>query len=262
MKAIEGRLALAAIMLLLAACASSPEPGPTARSGMDRVSPVRAAEVHTRLGVGYMARGQLQIAMENLERALRHDPQHTPAHVTLASAHERLGNTRQAETHYRQAARLAPTDGATQNAYAVFLCRNGPFDEAQRRFERAFADAFYSTPELAFSNAGACARRNGQLAQAETYLRQAADLAPMFADPLFQLADLYRLQGDPLRARAFLQRYESLAEISPASLKLGYMVEKSLNNRYDAERYASLLEGSFPESAEARQVRGDRRDDE
>lgn len=262
MRSVRLAVLAAAAILLLAACASAPEIPQQGRTGMDRISPVRSAEIHTRLGVGYFERGQLQIAMENLEIALRHDPNHTPAHITLALIQERLGNTRQAEHHYRQAARFAPNDGATQNAYAVFLCRSGQYEEAQRRFERAFEDPFYDTPEVAFSNAGACALRNNRPDEAERYLRQAIEIAPDFPDPLFQLAELSLARGDLLRARAFLQRYESAANANPVSLRLGFLIESALNNPHEAEQYAGRLEASFPDSPEARELRSLRRYDE
>lgn len=259
-----GRLAalVMAAATLLAACATVPETPQQGRSGMDRVSPVRSAEIHTRLGVGYFERGQLQIAMENLEVALRHDPQHTPAHVTLALIQDRLGNTRQAEHHYRQASRLAPNDGATQNAYAVFLCRQGRYEEAQTRFERAVADPFYATPEVALSNAGACALRNDRMEEAEFFLREAIALDPDFPEPLLQMAELSLMRGDLLRARAFLQRFESVGDDFPGSLRLGFMIERGLNNSPEAARYANHLESTFPDSPEAREIRSLRRDDE
>ncbi len=247
------------LLLLLGACAATPELPQHGRVGMDRVSPVRAAEIHTRLGIGYRERGQLQLALENLQVALRHDPNHTPAHVVSALIQEGLGNTRQAEYHYRQAARLAPNDGATQNAYAVFLCRNNQFDEAQRRFERAFEDPFYQTPEVALANAGACARRNNRPDDAESFLRQALDIDPGFPDALYQLAELHWEQGDWLRARAFLQRFQSVAQDDAVSLRLGFLIETALNNPTDAERYVRYLERAFPDSAEAQEVRELRR---
>ncbi len=258
------RLVLLAALsaLLLAGCAAAPETPQQGRTGMDRISPVRSAEIHTRLGVGYFERGQLQIAMENLQIALRHDPQHTPAHVTLALINERLGNVRQAGHHYREAARLAPNDGATQNAYAVFLCRQGQYEDAQRRFERAFEDPFYSTPEVAFSNAGACALRNNRLDDAEMFLREAIAIAPDFSDPLLQLSELSLERGDLMRARAFLQRFESVSNEFPGSLRLGFMIENGLNNPQEAERYASRLEAVFPDSPEAREIRSLRRNDD
>lgn len=260
------RLRLGATVLgaiFLVACASAPSaPSSHGRDGVDRVSPVRAAEVNTRLGVGYMERGQLQLAMEKLDTALRHDPEHTPAHLTLAVIYERLGNTRQAGQHFRQASRLAPTDGAIQNAYAVFLCRQGEFAEAERHFERAFEDPFYATPEVAFSNAGACARRSGDLAAAEAYLREAIRLDPGFPDGLFQMAELSMLQGEAFRARAFLQRYESVAQPHAGALVLGYQIESALGNSGEAERYATYLETGFPDSPQARELRSQRHADD
>lgn len=253
-------LAAMTVILLTTACVSAPTSQHHGREGVDRVSPIRAAEVNTRLGLGYLERGQTQIAMEKLETALRFDPEHTPAHLAIGLIHERLGNTRQAEQHYRQASRLAPNDGATQNAYAVFLCRQGKFDEAERHFERVFADHFYATPEVAYSNAGACARRAGHTERAERHLRQALEFNPDYYDSLFQLAELHLDTGDPFRARAFLQRLEGLATPDPVSLMLGFRVESQLDNAQEAERYASRLETEFPDSIQARELRSLRRE--
>lgn len=247
------------VLMTLAACAATPELPSEGRAGMDRVSPVRAAEIHTRLGIGYRERGQLQLALENLEVALRHDPRHTPALIVTALIQEELGFTREAEYHYRQAARLAPDDGATQNAYAVFLCRNERFDQAQRRFEHALEDPFYRTPEVALTNAGACARRDNRPVEAEDFLRRALAIDPGFPDALFQLAELHAEQGDWLRARAFLQRFQAVTQDDAVSLRLGFLIETALNNPTDAERYGRYLERSFPESVEAREVRELRR---
>ena len=255
-------LSCALLALLLIGCATTPDAPSHGREGMDRVSPVRAAEVNTRLGVGYLERGQLQLAIEKLDTALRHDPQHTPAHLTLALIYEQLGDSRRAGQHYRQASRLAPNDGATQNAFAVHLCRQQQFREAERHFERAMNDPFYNTPELAYANAGACARRAGDAAQAEQHLRRALEIDPEFGDALYQLAELYFEKDEPFRARAFLQRYEGVSGLNAAALKLGYQIENGLNNRAQAHQYANRLEQDFPDSLQARELRSQRQEDE
>lgn len=255
-------LAILAVVTVLSACATTQDSPRFGRDGMDRVSPVRAAEVNTRLGIGYMERGQLQLAIENLDTALRHDPEHTPAHLTLALIYEQLGDSRRAGQHYRQASRLAPYDGATQNAFAVHLCRQGQYREADRHFQRALDDPFYETVELAYSNAGACARRSGELEQAETYLRQALEVAPDYPDALYQMAELQYELGDPFRARAFLQRFESAADVDASTLKLGYRIEYALDNQREAGQYAARLEQNFPDSRQARELRSMRQEDD
>ncbi|MEE4295415.1 MAG: type IV pilus biogenesis/stability protein PilW [Wenzhouxiangella sp.] len=254
-------LAAAVVLGGCATTASQSEPF-SGREGMDRVSPIRAAEVNTRLGIGYMERDQLQLAIEKLQTALEFDPQHTPAHLTLALIYDRLGRSAAAGEHYRRASELAPNDGPTQNAFAVYLCQRGDFPAADRHFRRAMEDAFYNTPELAYGNAGACARRAGELEKAEEYLRQALDLDPNYPDALFQLSELKLEAGDPFRARAFLQRLESVSAADPAALVLGYNIESELNNAALADRYASRLEQLFPESSQARALRGLRQNDD
>lgn len=247
-------LTLLCTVVLLAGCASTGGSS-SGGGGVDRVSPVRGAEINTRLGVGYLERGQLQIAMEKLQVALQHDPEHVPAHLTLAMIYEQIGDTSNARRHYRQSSRLAPTDGGTQNAYAVFLCREGEYEEADRRFMIATEDPFYGTPEVAWTNAGACARRSGDLARANQYLREALEYDPEYPDPLYHLAEINYQQGEAFRARAFLQRYEAFAASEASALWLGYQIETRLGNASEANQYASRLDREFPNSDQARELR-------
>lgn len=254
-----GALRIPAALVLaqvLFGCASTvTDSGPTGRNGMDRVSPVRSAEVNTRLGIGYLERDQLQVAMEKLNSALEKDPEHVPAHVTLAVIYERLGDDRRAGNHYRRAVRYAPNDGATLNHYAVYLCQNGEYEEAAEHFDRAVNDPFYDTPEVALTNAGSCARRNGDLEAAEHRLRQALSIDAEYADALYQLSRVYLEKDDALRARAFLQRFEATGRTEPGALVLGYRIEEQLGNPGQANEYLARLERDYPDSSEARELR-------
>lgn len=249
-------LVILLVITLASGCATSrPEPGHTGRSGMDRISPVRSADVNTRLGVGYFERGDYQVALEKLERAVALDPAHVPAYVTLALIEEQLGRDTRARRYYREAVSLAPDDGATLNSYAAFLCRQGEYPEADEMFRRSVQDPFYATREVAYTNAGSCAIRAGRLDQAEEYLREALERAPHYADALFNLARLFLQRDDAFRARAFLQRYEAASGGDPGALLLGYRIEQRLGNEREAARYFSRLEAQFPDSAEARNIR-------
>lgn len=241
--------------LMVIGCATTADTGPTGRSGMDRVSPVRAAEVNTRLGIGYFERDQLQVAVEKLNTALEHDDAHVPAHVMLAVIYEQLGDDSRAERHFRTAARHAPEDGATLNSYGTFLCRQGEYEKADEHFNRATEDPFYESPEVPLTNAGACARRHGDLERAERYLRDALTFDSQYPDALFQLARIHHERGDYLRARAFLQRFEATGELHPEALLLGYRIESSTNNPAEANEYRTKLENQFSDSSEARELR-------
>lgn len=253
------RSLIIALILMTAACASSnTSTRPTAErgsSGLNSTSPVRAAEINTRLGIGYLERGQLQVALEKLQIAVVEDPGHVPAHFALALLFERLGDDRNAERHYRAADRLAPNDGGVQNAYGVYLCRQGEFSGADRHFRRAIQDPFYATPEVALANAGSCARRAGRRQEAIDYLREALNVDGGNPDALYNLAEIYFEQGDSFRARAFLQRLEAGGLAEAATFLLGFQIESDLGNDREADRYAELLERDFPTSPETEQMR-------
>jgi len=89
-------------------------------------------------------------------------------------------------------------------------------------------------------------------------LRQSLGYDEDFPDALYGMARVSFEKSDFLRARAFLQRYESVAPMSPASLYLGYQVETELGNAREAKRHADELLLKFPKSSEAAQVRNTR----
>lgn len=251
-----------AVMILLGAalvgCASnnSSETDPR-RSGsaVDRVSPVRAAEVNTRLGVGYLERGELQVAMEKLELAVRLDPKHAPAHLALGIVYQSIDRNERALRHLETAVELAPDDGGAHNSYAALLCQVGRYEEADRHFRSALNDPFYATPGVALANAGSCARRDGRDEQAERYLREALEYDPQSRTALFNLAGLSFEQGESLRARAFLQRLEAAGGLGARALLLAVQVERSLGSDAVAEGYARTLLERYPDSPQASQLR-------
>lgn len=249
---MSARRLIVALVLsaLLGACAQTSTP----RDPYDKSPERQAAEVNTALGSGYMERGEYEVAKEKLERALEYDRSYAPAHTLMAVLYERIGQPDKAGPHYRRAVELDPDDGAVNNNYGQFLCRNANFEAAEPYFLAATADPFYRTPALAWANAGTCALRAGNLDKAESYLRQSLEYDAEFPDALLPMAGLSFRRGSYLQARAFLQRYEATGNRSADSLLLGYRIENELGDRRAAERYREQLEEAFPDSEQARRA--------
>ena len=247
----RGFAMLVLVAVLLSGCASSPSD-----DGSEDNDRRRAAELNTQLGREYMTRGQYEIALEKLKRAVESDNDYAPAHTMLAVLYETLGEDENAGEHFEAAVRAAPNNGDANNNYGTFLCRTGKSERADRYFLAALDDPFYQTPEVAMANAGACAVQRGELAQADTYLRQALAYDPNFPDALLSLALLNYEQGELMRARAFLQRFDGVAEMTAESLLLGYRIETGLDNPEDAMLYRSELIQQFPGAPETLEVQG------
>lgn len=245
--------ALAAAMsalIMVAGCASTPSgeaPESDAR---------RAAELNTQLGREYMSRGQYEIALEKLKKAVASDDEFAPAQTMLAVLYETIGEDENAGRHYKAAVEADPDNGDVNNNYGAFLCRTGQPRGVDRYFLAALDDPFYRTPAVAMANAGNCALKRGDLDQAETYLRQSLAYDDDFSDALLAMAGLSYERGDFMRARAFLQRYDAAGEMTPESLLLGYRVESQLNDTEQARRYRTELIQRFPGSAETATVQG------
>lgn len=216
-----------------------------------KVSQSDAARYNTQLGVTYLRRGDLEAAKEKLEKAALQDPKFPQAQAALGILYERTGDMDKARDHLREATRLAPDNANIINGYGGFLCRQGNRKEGIQYFQRAASNAYYRTPETALTNAGVCARGVPDPAAAESFFRKALAKDPAYGEALLQMADLKLEQGEALKARAFLQRYESVGPETPLSLSLGRQIEMALGNQETAADYARRLREQFPQSAEA-----------
>lgn len=213
-----------------------------------------AARVHTELAQHYLAQGDLQDALAKLQLALSYDPDYVPAHTVIAVVYEKINNLPEAETHYRKAQALNPSKGGPNNNLGQFLCRTGKAPESIGYFQKAVADPFYGTPDVALTNAGICQMKMNDLAGAQASFRDALTRNPNNGDALFHLAEALYQQGDAFRAGAFIQRFDALGKPSAASLQLGYNIESHLGNTDAAQSYLRRLQSQFPDSEQARAV--------
>ncbi|MBS7455968.1 type IV pilus biogenesis/stability protein PilW [Coralloluteibacterium stylophorae] len=255
---LRRRLLLASVALALGACGKpsmlmepnaqfEPVERPRASLPQAKSDPARAAETQIALAQGYLQRGDYEVAVKRLERALELDPKSAGAHTVLGIVYERIDRPALAGEHYERATRLSPDEGAVLNNYGAWLCRNGRAPEADAWFARALADPFYKSRAGALENAGTCALQAGNLAGAEQYFRKSLELRPNDPGALAQLAALSYRAGDHLSARAFLQRREAAGPLDAPTLDLGSRIEQALGDTQAASRYRERLRDEFPD---------------
>ncbi len=247
-------IALFTILLIVSACAST-----QSDNSNDKSQSRKAAESNTALGLEYMNRGQYEVALGKLKKAVKADPGYAPGQTVLAVLYERIGEMDLAGKHYRKAYEADPANGDVNNNYGAYLCKTGEEDKAIEHFLKALEDPFYSSPSVALTNAGSCALGKGDLVLADGYLRSALKIEPDFPDTLMAMIRLNYEQQNYLKSRAFLQRYEAVASHSAASLLLAYKIETASGDAKAAQKYKRSLEANFPKSdqaAEARRISG------
>lgn len=240
---------LGLVIFLLAGCGATPiDTGP--ESAPQPTTTSKLAEVNTQLGIGYMSKGQLELAFDRLTKALELDPNYSTAHNAMGVLQSRLKNTPAAEEHFRRAVELNPMDSAAQTNYGRFLCRTGRQAEGEQRFLQALKNSLYERPELAYANAGLCAQSAGEWDKAESYLRSALERNPRIAAALLAMSEVSMEKQRYLTARAYLQRYLDANKHSPGTLWLGVRIERELGDRQTERDYAARLKAQFPDSRE------------
>ncbi len=252
---ISALFSAAVLCLALNACVTTNSG--TRLSDSPRNKREQAAKVRVELGQRYMQEGKLELALDNLKKALQYDDDSADAHTVIAVLFERIGNLKAAEKHYARAVELKPKSGNTNNNYGQFLCAEGKYLQAEKYFSVAMQDPFYKTLDVAYANAGTCLVDHGgpaDLEQAQKDFRKALEVNPKNPSALFYMARVLYAKGDYFHARAFIQRFESLGRVDPAALLLARNIEVKLGHADTARAYAKRLRKDFPDSDQTRSL--------
>ena len=252
-RASVARSLLLGLLVLLAACTSQrtgdSQRGQTASSS----SPLERAKVHTELGVRYYEIGQLGVALEELNTAISADGTYAPAYNALALVRMALREDDEAEKNFLKALKLDPASSEAKNNYGLFLCQRGRATEGIRQLLDALKNPLYSTPDVAYMNAGLCSLKAGDSKGAEEFFLRAVRLNPNQAEALFGLADLSFQRDDYSAARQYLSRYMAVANPPLAeALWLGARTERKLGDRDALANYGSQLRRRYPSSPETK----------
>ena len=245
---MNGR-ALVVVAAVLSLCA------PVAGAQEKQSDREKAAAINAELAITYLKQDNLRAAREKADKALEQNPRSVEAQMAAGFVYDRLGEDKKAGAHFEQAVKLGGKDNPdVLNNAAVFQCRKGIKKRGEELFLQAAASPLYRMPEVAFANAGHCARADGRPKDAERYFRQALARNPNMPDPLLSLADIQHEAGNNMQARAFVQRYHEAAPATAQSVWLGYRIERDAGDATAAEEYARRLRMEFPTSAEAAQL--------
>lgn len=250
------RMAIVAACLALSGCVTQPSDDralkpaspTTGDEGQDRAR----ARIHTELAAGYYELGNMSVALEEVNEALRSDPNYSPAYNIAGLVYARLKEDRLASESFQRALRANPNDYDALHNYGSFLCDRKQEREAIKQFLAAVRNPLYPLPERSYVNAGLCARQSGDLAGAEEYFQQALKVRPAQPQALYQLAELSLARGDLGAAKGYLGQLAQAGETSADVLWLGVRIARRLGDGNSEASYARQLRNRFPNSQETR----------
>lgn len=235
------------IVLALCACAND--------TGFKKSSPQRRAQTNMQLAIEYLKMGKLAESRDRIEHALEQDDDNANVQMTAGIVYERLREPAKAEKGYYTAYRLGKKDPNIGNAYAGYLCRSGKAVDGEKLFTEVANNPVYQTPEVAWTNAGVCARGTGDLVDAERYFNRALVIKPNLPEAMLQLGNIAFDRGDSAQTRDIVQKYLGLNKPTPEVLWLGFRAERKLGDSVAAATYARRVQTEFPDSEQAQMMR-------
>jgi len=230
----------------LAACANQ-----QARDYGDESNAQESARVHTELGAGYYAQNKMAIALDEFTHATKADPGYAPAYNGLGLVYGALGEDAKAEESFKKSLALAPNDSQTHNNYGSFLCSRNRIEASITEFLEAVKNPLYTTPGVAYLNAGKCALRMQDSNNAEIYLQKALQLQPRLYQAAYQLAYLHFERGQNQLATNYLQ-YAMQGEVTAEMLWLGVRLMRLTGDKDAEASYALALRKQYPNSDETK----------
>ncbi len=230
--------------LLLCACVT------TGDTGLHE-SPAAAGAANVQLGAAYLQQGNLPLAKEKLEKAVKQSPKNPVVHGMLGLLYHRLGDDKQAEKEFRTSLELAPGDPEQLNNYAIFLCDIGRADEGVARFEEAARNPLYRTPWAAHTNAGVCLRGAKRDAEATPLFLRALQVNPGYTEALVQLGDLELSQNKPADAYKRVTEFLKVNPSTPDLLLLGWRAARDAKDPVGSAQMAWRMQSDFPDSEQA-----------
>lgn len=210
------------------------------------------ARLHTELASMYYQDGNMAVALEECGIAVEADSSYASAYNVRALVNAALREFTSADADFKKAVSLAPNDPDVNNNYGWYLCQRGKERESISYFLNAIKNPLYSTPDRAYTNAGTCALKAGDLEGARDYLGQALRLAQDGA-PLaqLQLAKLTYMQGNLEEARNMLQTVmKVMPQPNAEAFWLGARIERKLGNKGEEGSMVAQLRRIYPGSPE------------
>ncbi len=241
-----GKLGVAIFISIMAAgCASQQQRETEDKNLKDR------ARSHTDLGAVYYQQRQLEIALEEFTLAVKIDPDFGQAYNGLGLVHSALGQDDLAEKNFKRALQLEPNNSESHNNFGIFLCGRNRIDESVKEFMAAVKNPLYTTPVIAYTNAGICSLRKQDEANAEIYFQRALDIEPLASVAAYQLAAIQFKRNDAAKAKTTLQN-AVLSQPSPENLWLFIQIARKLGAKDDEASYALQLRRQYPDSEQAK----------
>lgn len=212
----------------------------------------RRAQVRLELASAYFGNNQMDVALQEVNRAIAADPNLGTAYNLRGLIHANLGKDAPAESDFLRALTINARDADAMQNYGWYLCQHKRYGEANAQFVQALSVPQRRDTSRTLLAQGVCHALNGQLEEAEKALQRAYQLEPNNPSTSVNLAEVLLRRGEADRARFHIRRVNANANyVSAQTLWLAARIEHKLGNKTGVEELGRQLQSRYRETREA-----------
>ena len=212
------------------------------------------ASTRISLAMGYLNMGNTTQAKINLEKAKRFAPNLTKVYTAYAHYYDVVDESEQAIAAFEKALSIDSKDADTLNNYGVFLCKEGLYNESEKKMLAAIAVSGYALVSKSYENLALCQLEAKKFDKAEMYLAKSISHSPSSSSALLKMLRLQYAMENYEQGEKYLRRYEkSTRRFTPNALALAFKLHQKQHKIRIANNYAGMLVKMFPNSYEAKQ---------
>jgi tetratricopeptide (TPR) repeat protein len=188
----------------------------------------QSSEIHYNLGLQAQQAGNIQEALNELQRAVGQDPENSDARNALGILlHLSFRRPAEAIEHYEKALEVRPNFSEARTNLANVYLDVGRYDEAIKLYEQVLNDMLYPTPFIAQGNMGWAYFKKGDTVRALENIRAAVTLNPKFCLGYKNLGLIHEQTGNTEEAcRQFTRYREACEDAADAHMREGVCLAK------------------------------------
>jgi len=214
----------------------------------------RQAEASRSLGEAYMNQGQYTAALKELLDAEQKYPNDPMIHNALGLAYIAKERPDLAVDHFKKAIKLQPDLSPAVNNLGNAYLRLNQWDAAIEQFQSLSNDLIYTTPHFSLVNMGFAYYNKGEFETAEKYYKEAIRIQPKFTIALRGLGRTYLKMSEATKTQEILNETISIEpDFAPAYIDLAqsYLMLGDIEKAKNAYRHVIKIAPNSPFAKEA-----------
>ncbi|MEB3767064.1 type IV pilus biogenesis/stability protein PilW [Acinetobacter sp. MD2] len=218
--------------------------------------PKKAAEIRTQIAAEYLRNGELDAAKRALDEVFEQDSRNVQANMLMGILLQQEGspeNVAKADSYFKRALALDPTDAQTRNNYGRYLFQLGRYNDALEQLRIAGSTLGYEQRGMALENLGQAYMKLGDVLNAEKTFKQALQVNQSSSVSMLELAEIFYLRQDKSSANDAYDNYVRIVgskNQSARGLWVGIRIMRANGDNMSMQVLVNQLRALFPDSQE------------